>query len=135
MLQTSESFDGGLGKNLLLARAMNEEGREHVEREAGKEEERKRLWQETQRQRWLHAFAVRDLVREQQVDLMWCPTDENPSDLLTKAIASPSKFEKFQSVLLGECEMKKEVVAQEALAVKDKNGVAHCFLVRRRGGD
>ena len=51
----------------------------------------------------LHAFAVRDLVREQQVDLMWCPTDENPSDLLTKAIASPSKFQKFQSVLLGEC--------------------------------
>ena len=83
----------------------------------------------------LHAFAVRDLVREQQVDLMWCPTDENPSDLLTKAIASPSKFEKFQSVLLGECEMKKEVVTQEALAVKDKNGVAHCFLIRRRGGD
>ena len=63
------------------------------------------------------------------------PTDENPSDLLTKAIASPSKFEKLQSVLLGECEMKKEVVTQEALAVKDKNGVAHCFLIRRRGGD
>ena len=83
----------------------------------------------------LHALAVRDLVREQQVDLMWCPTDENPSDLLTKAIASPSKFGKFQSVLLGECEMKKEVVTQEALAVEDKNGVAHCFLVRRRGGD
>ena len=54
---------------------------------------------------------------------------------MTKAIASPSKFEKFQSVLLGECEMKKEVVTQEALAVKDKNGVAHCFLIRRRGGD
>ena len=72
---------------------------------------------------------------KQQVDLMWCPTDENPSDLLTKAIASPSKFEKFQSVLLGECEMKREVVTQEALAVKDKNGVAHCFLIRRRGGD
>ena len=59
----------------------------------------------------------------------------NPSDLLTKAIASPSKFGKFQSVLLGECEMKKEVVTQEALAVEDKNGVAHCFLIRRRGGD
>ena len=27
--------------------------REHVEREAGKEKERKRLWQETQRQAWL----------------------------------------------------------------------------------
>ena len=27
---------------------------------------------------------------------------------------------------------RKEVVTQEALAVKDKNGVAHCFLIRRR---
>ena len=77
-------------------------------------------------------------MREQQVrdlDLMWCPTGENPSDLLTKAIASPSKFAKFQSVLLGECEVKQQVATREALAVKDKNGVTHCFLIRRRGGD
>ena len=44
---------------------------------------------------------------------MWCPTDENPSDLLTKAIASPSKFAKFQSVLLGECEAKQQVVTRQ----------------------
>eukprot|EP00935_MAST-01C_sp_MAST-1C-sp1_P000736 g736.t1 len=51
----------------------------------------------------LHAWAVRDLVREGQVQgLEWVSTEENPSDLLTKAIASPSKFAKFQAVLLGE---------------------------------
>ena len=54
---------------------------------------------------------------------MWCPTDENPSDLLTKAIASPSKFQKFQSVLLGECEMKKEVVTQEVIAYARARGL------------
>ena len=34
----------------------------------------------------LHAWAVRDLVREGQVQLEWVSTEENPSDLLTKAI-------------------------------------------------
>ena len=49
----------------------------------------------------------------------------------------PHLLREIQAIrpLLGECEMKKEVVTQEALAVKDKNGVAHCFLIRRRGGD
>ena len=54
---------------------------------------------------------------------------------LLKLLGGTRSSRRFQSVLLGECEMKKEVVTQEALAVKDKNGVAHCFLIRRRGGD
>ena len=50
----------------------------------------------------LHAWAVRDLVREGHVRLLWVPTDDNASDLLTKAITSPSKFAKFQAVILGD---------------------------------
>ena len=53
---------------------------------------------------------------------MW-PCAAQPNSLLLVA------------VLLGECELKQQVATREALAVKDKNGVAHCFLVRRRGGD
>ena len=49
----------------------------------------------------LHAFAVRDLVREKQVELLWCSTDENPADLLTKAITSSVKFQKFAKMLMG----------------------------------
>jgi len=49
----------------------------------------------------LHAFAVRDLVREQQVELLWCGTDENPADLLTKAVASKAKFDKFAKWIMG----------------------------------
>ena len=44
--------------------------REHVEREAGKEEERKRLWQETQRQRRQlkrKERARQQLVREKRI--------------------------------------------------------------------
>ena len=48
----------------------------------------------------LHAFAVR-LVREKQVELLWCSTDENPADLLTKAITSSVKFQKFAKMLMG----------------------------------
>ena len=83
----------------------------------------------------IHVNFFRQYVQEGYFRLSKVDSAQNPSDLLTKAIASPSKFEKLQSVLLGECEVKKEVVTQEALAVKDKNGVAHCFLIRRRGGD
>ena len=77
----------------------------------------------------LHAFAVRDLVREGQIQLQWVSTEENPSDLLTKAIASPGKFRKFQAVLLGE-----EAVSVEAVALVAHNkatDTARCFLVRR----
>ena len=49
----------------------------------------------------LHAFAVRDLIRECEVELVWCSTDENPSDLLTKAIVSPTKFDKFARWIMG----------------------------------
>ena len=49
----------------------------------------------------LHAFAVRDLVREQQVELLWCSTEENPADLLTKAVASKVKFDKFSKWIMG----------------------------------
>ena len=77
----------------------------------------------------LHAWAVRDLVREGQVRLEWVSTEENPSDLLTKAIASPSKFEKFQAVLLGE---QKATAQATALVAKCVGGAAaaRCFLVR-----
>ena len=47
------------------------------------------------------AFAVRDLVREQQVELLWCSTEENPADLLTKAVASKVKFDKFSKWIMG----------------------------------
>ena len=49
----------------------------------------------------LHAFAIRDLVREQQVELRWCSTDENPADLATKAITNAAKFEKFAKWIMG----------------------------------
>ena len=49
----------------------------------------------------LHALAVRDLVREKQVELLRCSTDENPADLLTKAITSSIKFQKFAKMLMG----------------------------------
>ena len=77
----------------------------------------------------LHAWAVRDLVREGQVQLEWVSTEENPSDLLTKAIASPSKFAKFQAVLLGE---KKAEARATALVAKSAvpGAEARCFLVR-----
>ena len=44
---------------------------------------------------------MRDLVREKQVELLWCSTDENPADLLTKAITSSVKFQKFAKMLMG----------------------------------
>ena len=56
--------------------------------------------------------------------LQWVSTD-----LLTKAIASPGKFRKFQAVLLGE-----EAVNAEAVALVAHNkatDTARCFLVRR----
>ena len=61
-------------------------------------------------------------------------TEDNPSDLLTKAIASPSKFAKFQAVLLGEAVSDAKVMAIVAKRFGDyefADGVARCFLVRR----
>ena len=49
----------------------------------------------------LHAFAVRDLVREMEVELVWVDTESNPSDLLTKAITSKAKFDRFAKLILG----------------------------------
>ena len=41
------------------------------------------------------------MVREQQVELLWCSTEENPADLLTKAIVSKVKFDKFSKWIMG----------------------------------
>ena len=79
----------------------------------------------------LHAWAVRDLVREGQVQLQWVSTEENPSDLLTKAIASPSKFKKFQAVLLGEATAETAAQAKAFVAKSIEDGEAKCFLMRR----
>ena len=35
------------------------------------------------------------------MELLWCSTDENPADLLTKAITSSVKFGKFAKMLMG----------------------------------
>ena len=40
-------------------------------------------------------------MREQRVELLWCATDENPADLLTKAIANKVKFDKFSKWIMG----------------------------------
>ena len=48
----------------------------------------------------LHAFAIRSLVREEQVRLAWVDTKSNPSDLLTKAV-DKATFDKFAAVILG----------------------------------
>ena len=45
--------------------------------------------------------SVTELVREGQVQLMWVSTEDNPSDLLTKAIVSPAKFDKFARWIMG----------------------------------
>ena len=49
----------------------------------------------------LHAFAIRDLIREEQVRLQWVDTKSNPADLLTKAVASKAKFDKFAKWIMG----------------------------------
>ena len=76
----------------------------------------------------LHAWAVRDLVREGQVRLLWCSTEENPADLLTKAIQSPSKFSKFQAVLLGNAA---PTTTAALLAARGNDKKVRCFLLRR----
>ena len=81
----------------------------------------------------LHAWAVRDLVREGHVRLLWVPTDENASDLLTKAITSPSKFAKFQAVILGD---EQPAARAELLATGQGKDVGDgkkvkCFMCRR----
>ena len=40
----------------------------------------------------LHAFAIRDLIREEHVRLQWVDTKSNPADLLTKAVPSKALF-------------------------------------------
>ena len=42
---------------------------------------------------------MRDLVREMEVELVWVDTESNPSDLLTKAITSKAKFDRFAKVI------------------------------------
>ena len=66
--------------------------------------------------------ALLDGLRQEEPD---------PSDLLTKAIASPSKFAKFQAVLLGEAVSDAKVMAIVAKRFGDYefvDGVARCFL-------
>ena len=82
----------------------------------------------------LHAWAVRDLVREGHVRLLWVPTDDNPSDLLTKAITSPSKFAMFQAVILGD---EQPAARAELLATGQGKDVGDgkkvkCFIMCRR---
>ena len=36
-----------------------------------------------------------------KVELIWVDTESNPSDLLTKAITSKAKFDRFAKVILG----------------------------------
>ena len=83
----------------------------------------------------LHAWAVRDLVREGHVRLLWVSTEDNASDLLTKAITSPSKFARFQAVILGD-----ELPAARAELLATGQGKyvgdgkkVKCFIVCRRG--
>ena len=49
----------------------------------------------------LHAFAIRDLIREEQVRLQWVDTKSNPADLLTKAVPSKALFDKFAKLIMG----------------------------------
>ena len=49
----------------------------------------------------LHAFAVRDLIREEHVRLQWVDTKSNPADLLTKAVPSKALFDKFAKLIMG----------------------------------
>ena len=36
-----------------------------------------------------------------EVELVWVDTESNPSDLLTKAITSKAKFDRFAKLILG----------------------------------
>ena len=72
------------------------------------------------------------VVEDRKSDCSTWSFDEicnHPSDLLTKAIASPSKFAKFQAVLLGE---QKATASATALVAKSavRGAEARCFLVR-----
>ena len=49
----------------------------------------------------LHAFAIRDLIREEHVRLQWVDTKSNPADLLTKAVPSKALFDKFAKLIMG----------------------------------
>ena len=83
----------------------------------------------------LHAWAVRDLVREGHVRLLWVPTDDNASDLLTKAITSPSKFAKFQAVILGDEQpaARAELLATGQGKNEGDGKQVKCFILCRRG--
>ena len=35
------------------------------------------------------------------MELLWCSTEENPADLLTKAVVSEVKFDKFSKWIMG----------------------------------
>jgi hypothetical protein len=64
----------------------------------------------------LHAFAIRDLVREGQCVLKWVDTASQIADVLTKSVGK-TKFEYFSKFMLGE-----ELCAVATLT-------AHCVLV------
>ena len=61
-------------------------------------------------------------MQEQEVELVWCPTDENPSDMMTKAIKSPTKFDKFARWIMGSREeaAAKRVFSSAVVRVRGK---------------
>ena len=62
----------------------------------------------------LRAFAIRSLIDEGELNVIWCSTDDQCADLLTKALGK-DKFDKFSAILLGEranCEVKRALMAR-----------------------
>ena len=49
----------------------------------------------------LRAFAIRSLIDEGELNVIWCSTDDQCSDLLTKPLGK-EKYDKFSAILLGE---------------------------------
>ena len=70
----------------------------------------------------LHAFAIRDLIREEQVRLQWVDTKSNPADLLTKAVPSKALFDKFAKLVMGAVDDTVEVflLSLKSVLVKER---------------
>ena len=49
----------------------------------------------------LRAFAIRSLIDAGELNAIWCSTDDQCSDLLTKPLGK-EKYDKFSAILLGE---------------------------------
>ena len=75
----------------------------------------------------LHAFAIRDLIREEQVRLQWVDTKSNPADLLTKAVPSKALFDKFAKLIMGAVDDTAKVflLSLRSVLVKERRRVWH----------